>query len=460
MNALFLTTAMLVFGAPEVQTTPEPATQLYVKTVPPGATIIVDGKTLGKSNGLFEMAPGSHKLTLEMENSGPEQRSIEVRQGEITRVEVMLKPRSEVSGTLTPNPASQANGQVVLSYVGDSNDDMRSFADSGHAVAFQRPAETKSIRAVQLFAARYGYDEPPNEDFHIYLLDQDQKVLEQISVPYRKVEKGDLRWYTFEFPAVAVPEKFFVAVWFNAEMTKGVYVGMKKDVKETHSYIGLPDKGFRKVDESYEWMVRATVSREDGEKPSHPRVTTYEEEKAADTESTEALPVQEAVKPTTHDVRELSHDSGKMADKLSMAGSAHAVKFKVDGDSNYVTSVSLHGSRYGEARPPKEKFKVWICDAQFKPIATFEFPYSSYTRSDPVWKSFRIRPTRVPEEFIVCFGFNPERTKGVYVSYDDQANETSLIGVPGQGEPKPFTKGNWLIRCKVDNRAEGSAKPQ
>ncbi len=149
-----------------------------------------------------------------------------------------------------------------------------------------------------------------------------------------------------------------------------------------------------------------------------------------------------------------------MASKSSIAGGGHAVKFKVDGDSWYVTSVSLHGSRYGEPRPPKENFKVWICDAQFKPIATFSFPYSSFTRADPVWKSFRIRATRVPEDFIVCFGFNPQATKGVYVSYDGQKSETSMVGVPEESEPKPFAKGNWLIRCKVEKRAENGAKTE
>jgi len=165
-----------------------------------------------------------------------------------------------------------------------------------------------------------------------------------------------------------------------------------------------------------------------------------------------------AVKPGAAESRELSHDNGKMADKRSIAGGGHAVKFQVDGDSWYVTSVSLHGSRYGTPQPPKEEFNVWICDAQFKPIATFRFPYGSFTRADPVWKSFRIRPTRVPQDFIVCFGFNPQQTKGVYVSFDDQKSETSLVGVPEQGEPNAFGKGHWLIRCKVEKRPEGGAK--
>ena len=38
------------------------------------------------------------------------------------------------------------------------------------------------------------------------------------------------------------------------------------------------------------------------------------------------------------------------------------------------------------------------------------------------------------------------------MSYDDQSSETSFVGLPGRGELTPFAKGNWLIRCKVENR--------
>ena len=507
MNAILLAVTMLAMGAPDVQTSPDAKTQLYVKTAPPGAEVAVDDKPLGKSNAMFDVAAGPHKLSLSLGGYAACERSIEVSDGEITRVEVELKKRS--------------GRQTVLSYVGEVCGDKQSFADSGHAVAFERPTEMKSIIAVKLFAARYGYPRAPKENFHIYLLDQNQKVLEQVAVPYRKIERGEMEWQTIEFPAIAAPEKFFVAVWFNAEATKGVYLGKQNDVQQTHSYTGLPDKGFEKVTESYDWMIRAVVSSEDGKKPTHPKVTTYGEEKAADTESAEAQPedddspsaqgrsatrtwndatgafsveakfagvkdgkvllkkangktvavpldqlckedrefvaqqtdakVQRAT-PDALETRELKLDNGKMASKSSIAGGGHAVKFNVEGGSNYVTSVSLHGSRYGMPKPPKESFQVWICNAKFKPIATFRFPYGSYTRSNPDWKSFRIRPTRVPQEFIVCFGFNPQQTKGVYVSYDDQPSKTSMIGVPGKLEPEPFTKGNWLIRCKVENR--------
>lgn len=499
MHAFLLTLLAVLAGEPEVQTEAEAKTQLYVKSTPPGATVLLDGKGLGKSDGLFDVAPGGHKLILQLEGYVSDERAIETRARQITRIAAVLR-----------KPSGQ---EAELGYVDDSSEGQRSFADSGHAVVFQRPAGMRSIVAVKLFAARYGQVDPPNEDFHIYLLDQDKKVLEHIPVPYRKVERGEMRWQTIAFPAVEVPEKFYVALWFNAERTKGVFVGMDTNVKESHSFIGLPDKGFHKADQCYDWMIRAVVTADGGKRATYPKVATYEEEKAADTETKEALPSrtwndatgafsveaqlagvadgkvrlkksdgkivavpldrlskedqdfvaqqsgpkQEGAKPGEGETRELAHDDGTMAGKSSIGGGGHAVRFSIEGDSWYVTSVSLHGSRYGEPRPPKEDFNVWICDEHFKPIATFHFPYGSYTRSAPAWKSFRIRPTRVPSKFIVCFGFNPHQTKGVMVSYDAKPSGNSLTGVPGKGEPRPFAKGNWLIRCKVDKNP-GSAK--
>jgi hypothetical protein len=499
MTAVLLVAA-LAFGAQNVEATPQPTTSLYVKTVPPGATVTVDGKRLGESNDLFTVSAGSHKLTLHLEGYDDEERTIDVRDGQITRVEVTLKKQGEAA------PAKQVKS--FLSYVGDSAAGQQSYADSGHAVAFQRPKSMKSIVAVQVFGSRYGYPNAPNEDFHIYLLGKQMKVLEHIKVPYRKIERGEMRWYTLEFPAVEVPEDFSVVLWFNATATKGVFVGKSASGPEAsehaHSSAGLPDKGFHKV-EGYEWMIRAVVSTASGKQPTYPKVTTYEPEKAADTESTEAMPTRKwtdasgafdveaqfagvedgkvklkkadgtivsvalerlskkdqefvakqlsakraAAEAGPRETKELSHDNGQMASKSSIAGGGHAVRFTVEGDSWCVTSVSLHGSRYGMPQPPKEDFRVWICDAKFKPIATFRFPYSSFIRSDPTWKTFRIRPTPVPQEFIVCFGFNPKQTKGVFVSYDNQPSTTSLTGVPGPHPAQPFANGNWLIRCKV-----------
>jgi len=766
MNAILLAAALFALGAQDVETSPEAKTQLYVKTVPAGATILLDGEVLGKSNRLFDVSPDAHKLSVQMEDYVTEERVINARDGEITRVNVEMKSRSG-----------------VLSYVGDAKDTAQSTAGSGHAVAFQRPAEMKSIVAVKLFGVRYGYSNAPKENFHIYLLDQDQKVLEDVAVPYGTIEQGDFRWYTIKVPAIQLPEKFFVAAWFNAEQRKGVFLGKQNSAQKTHSYAGMPDAGFQKINQPFEWMIRAVVSpkagkkatrptvhpyedeeaaetesgatartpdgepgaagiarrdhvvvtyagidksyaeaiarvvetahstaaeqfgfdmpkiikvnvtadpqatvrlfndgrnrfyltirseqdlrkpaasgifqlyglchevghlamyrlthgapawmtsdaaegwahylgsrlvdavyakegadlwpdrydyrqdgmkrlerqlaaanrdggaaawkqlvdivgdqgvapifrawatakidpanpapglekalsistkderiaawwqhanrvlianREDGTNPTHPKATAEsDDERAADAGDAEAMPTrtwkdvtgmfsleaqfagvkegkvflkkadgkivpipldrlskedQDFVTGQTgkappagrgpREVRELSHDNGKAAGQTSLGGSGHAVKFKVDGDSYYVTSVSLYGARYGYPKPPKENFHVWICDTDLKPVATFGFPYSSCPYGNAAWKSFRVRATRVPKEFIVCFGFNPQQHKGVGVSYDDRPSETSLTGIPGEDAPSPFAKGNWLIRCKVENRGDNGA---
>ena len=76
MNAI-LFAAMVALGGQDVQTTSQATTQLYVKTTPPGATVTLDGKPLGKSNGLFDVVPGSHKMALQMEGYTALDRTIE-----------------------------------------------------------------------------------------------------------------------------------------------------------------------------------------------------------------------------------------------------------------------------------------------------------------------------------------------------------------------------------------------
>ncbi len=120
------------------------------------------------------------------------------------------------------NPAA-AKAVVQLGYVGETSDDKRSFADSGHAVVFDRPADAKYLSAIQIYASRYGLPQPPQEDFHVYVLDKDQKVVQDFLFPYSLIPRGQQRWYTLDLPATEVPERFFVALAFNAEPTKGIY---------------------------------------------------------------------------------------------------------------------------------------------------------------------------------------------------------------------------------------------
>jgi hypothetical protein len=155
-------------------------------------------------------------------------------------------------------------------------------------------------------------------------------------------------------------------------------------------------------------------------------------------------------RPTT-----LSYDDGSAAGKASLAGGGHAVRFEAPAGDYYLTSVRIHGSRYGAAEAPDEGFHVWLCDADFNVIAGFEFPYDRFDRGEPEWVRLQVEPTSVPRTFIVCVGFNPTATRGVFLSHDKESSGHSLTGLPGQ-PGKPYAEGNWLIRVQLDKPKVGA----
>jgi len=151
----------------------------------------------------------------------------------------------------------------------------------------------------------------------------------------------------------------------------------------------------------------------------------------------------------------LSYDDGSAAGKKSSAGGGHAVRFEAPADGCYLTSVRIHGSRYGEKQAPDEDFHVWLCDADFNMIASFEFPYDRFDRGEPEWVRLQIEPISVPRTFIVCVGFNPTATRGVFLSRDKEGSGHSLTGLPGQ-PGQAYGQGDWLIRVQVDKLKAGA----
>ncbi len=146
---------------------------------------------------------------------------------------------------------------------------------------------------------------------------------------------------------------------------------------------------------------------------------------------------------------QLAHDDGRSAGKRSVAGGGHAVRFEVPGETWFLTAVEIYGSRYGYPRPPSENFHLWLCDGDFKAIADFPFPYGKFPRGAPRRVRLDVKPTNVPSEFIVCVGFNPTATKGVYVHHDREGSGNSLVGLPGS-QGRAFSQGDWLIRIQLD----------
>ncbi len=168
--------------------------------------------------------------------------------------------------------------------------------------------------------------------------------------------------------------------------------------------------------------------------------------------------VKPQVTPRRMRVVKLSYDDGSSEGRNSIAGGGHAVLFEAPGEGSILKSVRIYGSRYGYDDPPKEDFHIWLCDKDFEVIKDFSFPYSRFIKGKPKWVTLRVEPTPVPESFIICAGFNPERTKGVYVHYDDSSSGNSFFALPGQ-KPRVFNQGEWMIQAVLSAPAIGPERP-
>lgn len=146
---------------------------------------------------------------------------------------------------------------------------------------------------------------------------------------------------------------------------------------------------------------------------------------------------------------ELAIDDGDAVNKRSIAGGGHAVLFEVPGDSFYLTGVRIYGERYGYPAPPREDFHVWLCDEDFKEIADFKFPYSTFAKGNPQDVKLWIEPTKVPVKFVIIFGFNPTSSKGVFVHHDKEGSGKSFVALPGR-PGSVLENGDWLIRAVID----------
>lgn len=87
-----------------VTTSPTPTTRLYVKTVPPGAHLTLDGKPLGPSDGLFIVPPGVASLKVEFAGQEPRVQQVEIAAGRITRLEIDFAEQPTLTSITLPKP--------------------------------------------------------------------------------------------------------------------------------------------------------------------------------------------------------------------------------------------------------------------------------------------------------------------------------------------------------------------
>jgi hypothetical protein len=115
-----------------------PPTRLYVRTVPPGAKVTLDGKSLGKSDALFSVTPGTQTVQVELAGYLPEERRVEIRAEEITRVELELKRRPEAAGR-AGSPSLPSAGELDA----EKRDDAASIAANAYLTDADLPAPVR-----------------------------------------------------------------------------------------------------------------------------------------------------------------------------------------------------------------------------------------------------------------------------------------------------------------------------
>ena len=131
-----------------------------------------------------------------------------------------------------------------------------SISGSAQTVLFRRPEGSWALDGLKLFGARYGTDQPPNENISIYLCDESFHLLHEVKAPYASFAKGDEKWQTVSFPPVVVPNTFYLGIDFHATFAQGVYLGLDNAVQRSHSRLAMPDERVSDMKTRADWMLR------------------------------------------------------------------------------------------------------------------------------------------------------------------------------------------------------------
>ena len=344
--------------------------------------------------------------------------------------------------------AQEAKKENIVGYVDDTSEGKRSLAASGHCEEFTCPEGVKFVESVMIFAGRYGLPEPPQEDFHVYILNDKQEILADIPVPYSTVERADMRWYTITTPAIEVPKKFFVAINFNPHQTKGIYLGYDSNVQQSHSFMGLPDSGFTPVKEKYDWMIRLAMT-------------------AQVSQGKKAMLLSDWKPPVKQDpfvnCLEIKYDNGKSDGMQSYGGSGPAISFKLsefikkEGMQKplMLKGLKIFGSRYGSGYDTQNTMiKIHLIDKNGKAYSSTALPYSLFSYKEKWVNLVFLKPLEIKttsEDFLgVAIDPEAHQTKGIYFHYNkDPKISHSMAGNVDRGF-KPESGREWIIRACIE----------
>jgi type II secretory pathway pseudopilin PulG len=165
----------------------------------------------------------------------------------------------------TNDEAKPTRPPALLSYGDGKADGKKSYGGNGHMIRFEMPEGVTNIRGLRIHGSRYGLAQAPDEDFEItFLSDDREEILDSQAAPYRLFKRGKEAWVRVMFDKeVELPEKFWVALNFNAHQTKGVYLSYDTSTKGEYSRAGLPgdEEEPKETDFGGDWMVQVMLAR-------------------------------------------------------------------------------------------------------------------------------------------------------------------------------------------------------
>ncbi|MHC4675343.1 MAG: SUMF1/EgtB/PvdO family nonheme iron enzyme, partial [Planctomycetota bacterium] len=346
---------------------------------------------------------------------------------------------------------------TTLKHDDGTADGKRSLAASGHAVAFERPQNTRFVEAVQIFASRYGHQQPPQEDFHLYLIDSKRQILTDLRYPYSMIERGDLKWYTLRTPSIEVAEGYFkVALAFNPHQTKGIYLGLDETGEHTRSFTGLPDIGYDMLDGGYNWMIRVHLTQKPSGEKGIQRLADWKPPLITNPFGY-CIPIPHVIEVSEH---KQSYGGRGPARQFNLA---HFDLLTPASDFSYknifLKGFRIYASRYGSGYDPEKTYvNAAVLDSDNSVRWEGKFPYALFSYK-PKWVDLVLqKPVALAdlmnEDRMLTFAFNPEahRTKGIYFHYHkDPPTSNSLVGTVADGF-KPIPDREWIVRAYFESK--------
>ncbi|MBI5091111.1 MAG: HEAT repeat domain-containing protein [Candidatus Hydrogenedentes bacterium] len=394
----------------------------------------------GKTTLMNLQKPGHYEIILTLEDtSGAARVKVQAQSvpSGMTKESLLALPPIEL-------PAGLPKGVVALSTGDGTAEDKRSLGASGHAIRFSKPKDVRFVEAVQFCGSRYGTAEPPKDNFHVYILNEQFQVLGDLPFPYAMVERGDMKWYTLRTPSIEVPEQFSVAIAFNPSDTKGIYLGMDKDVEQSHSYQGLPEDGFEPVKDTFDWTVRVFMSNEASGEKGVQHLADWTPPKTVN---------------AFEGLTEAKYDTGNSDGKQSYGGRGPRIELAlgtlVPGAAQ-LKGFRVYGSRYGSGFDPQTTmFKSAVLDKTGAVICEQQFPYSLFSYKEKWVDLVLTTPLSLDKTAAdggaISVALDPEATqfKGIYFHYnkDPQVSHSSRGTIARGFEPVPDRE--WMIRAYV-----------